>query len=58
MALISLRSLGLMWSAIAVAVVLAAAPGHAQSALTTSFNHFRRIPLRARIPASTALRAM
>ena len=40
MALISLRSLGLMWSAIAVAVVLAAAPGHAQSALTTSFNHF------------------
>src|SRR5260370_33046920 len=40
MAMISLRSLGLMLSAIAAAVVLVAAPGHAQSALTTSYNHF------------------
>jgi hypothetical protein len=40
MAMISLRSLGLMLSAITAAVVLAAAPGHAQSALTTSYNHF------------------
>jgi hypothetical protein len=38
--MISLRSLGLMLSAIAAAVVLVAAPGHAQSALTTSYNHF------------------
>jgi len=38
--MISLRSFGLMLSVIAAAVVLAAAPGHAQSALTTSFNHF------------------
>jgi hypothetical protein len=40
MAMISLRLLGLMLSVIAAAVVLVAAPGHAQSALTTSFNHF------------------
>jgi hypothetical protein len=35
-----LKSSGRMLSAIAAAVVLAAAPGHAQSALTTSYNHF------------------
>jgi hypothetical protein len=39
--MIWLKSSGLMSSAIAAAaVVLAAAPGHAQSALTTSYNHF------------------
>jgi hypothetical protein len=40
MAMISLCSPSLMLLVIAAAVVLAAAPGHAQSALTTSFNHF------------------
>jgi len=40
MVMISLRSLGLMLSVISAAVALVAAPGHAQSALTTTFNHF------------------
>ena len=40
MALISWRSLGPMWLAIAVAIALAAEPCHAQSAATSSFNHF------------------
>ena len=38
--MISLRSLGLMFLAVVAAVLLVAAPGHAQSALTASFNHF------------------
>ncbi|MGB8401108.1 hypothetical protein, partial [Bradyrhizobium sp.] len=40
MALISWKSLGLVLSTVAVAFVLAARPGYAQSALSTSFNHF------------------
>jgi hypothetical protein len=38
--MLSLRSIGLMLLVIASTVVLVAAPGHAQSALITSFNHF------------------
>src|SRR5215831_2019091 len=40
MALISLRSLGLMASVIATAMALFVAPGHAQTALTAAFDHF------------------
>ena len=40
MVVISLRSFGLMFSVIAAAIVLVAAPVHAQSSLTSSFNHF------------------
>jgi hypothetical protein len=39
-AIILLRSLGLMLLTIAAAVVLAAAPGQAQTGSTTTFNHF------------------
>ena len=38
--MISLRSLGLKLLAIAAAVMLVSAHGHAQTALSTSFNHF------------------
>src|SRR5215471_16728564 len=40
MALISLRSLGLMASVVTAAVVLVTAPGRAQTALSSSFDHF------------------
>jgi len=40
MAIVPLRALGLMLSAIVAAGTLGTAPSHAQSALTTSYNHF------------------